>query len=135
VHESFSKNKLENIKRNHPDALIIAHPECEDQILKIADYIGSTTSLLNFTVNNKANKFIVVTETGILHQMQKKSPNKVFIPAPPDNSCACNDCPHMKRNTMEKLYSCLLNELPEIVIPELIRAKAYLSIKKMLDLS
>ena len=135
VHESFSKNKLENIKRNHPDALIIAHPECEDQILKIADYIGSTTSLLNFTVNNQANKFIVVTETGILHQMQKKSPNKVFIPAPPDNSCACNDCPHMKRNTLEKLYSCLLNELPEIVIPELIRVKAYLSIKKMLDLS
>lgn len=135
VHESFSKNKLENIKLNHPDALIIAHPECEDQILKIADYIGSTTSLLNFTVNNQANKFIVVTETGILHQMQKKSPNKIFIPSPPDNSCACNDCPHMKRNTLEKLYSCLLNELPEIIIPELIRAKAYLSIKKMLDLS
>jgi quinolinate synthase len=135
VHEIFSLDKLLRLKNQYSNAQIIAHPECEEKILKHADFIGSTTALLNYAVKSKVNEFIVLTETGILYQMQKQAPHKTFIPAPPDNSCACNDCPHMKRNTLEKLYNCIKYELPGIIIPEDIRLKAYLSIKRMLELS
>jgi quinolinate synthase len=135
VHEIFSQQKIVKLKNRHPDAKFIAHPECEDVILQMADYIGSTTGLLKYTINNPANEFIVATESGIIHQMEKASPNKTFIPAPPNNSCACNDCPHMKRNTLEKLYLCLKNELPEINVPMDIILKAQKPIEKMLDIS
>jgi quinolinate synthase len=103
VHEIFSQQRILKLKNRHPEAKFIAHPECEEAILKMADYIGSTTGLLKYTINNQAKEFIVATESGIIHQMEKANPDKIFIPAPPDNSCACNDCPHMKRNTLEKL--------------------------------
>jgi quinolinate synthase len=135
VHEIFSLEKIVKLKIRHPQAKFIAHPECEDAVLQIADYIGSTTGLLNFTKNDKAMVFIVATETGILHQMQKYSPNKTFIPAPPDNSCACNDCPYMKLNTLEKLYLCLNYELPEILINEDLRLAAKKPIDEMLKIS
>ncbi|MEX2590786.1 MAG: quinolinate synthase NadA, partial [Chitinophagales bacterium] len=114
VHEIFSLQKIIQLQEEHPDAVFIAHPECEDAVLEKAAFIGSTTGLLNYTRESEANTFIVATEAGIIHQMQKYSPHKTFIPAPPDNSCACNDCPHMKLNTLEKLYLCLKEELPEI---------------------
>jgi quinolinate synthase len=114
VHEIFSHEKIVKLKMQHPDAKFIAHPECEPHLLEIADFIGSTTGLLNYTINDDSDLFIVATEAGILHQMQKRSPEKTFIPAPPNNTCACNECPHMKRNTLEKLYLCLEHELPEI---------------------
>lgn len=135
VHEIFSQQKITKLRNRHPEAKFIAHPECEDVILKMADYIGSTTGLLKYTINNPANEFIVATESGIIHQMAKASPNKSFIPAPPNNSCACNDCPHMKRNTLEKLYLCLKNELPEINVPMDIILKAQKPIEKMLEIS
>jgi quinolinate synthase len=135
VHEIFSQQKIIKLRNRHPGAKFIAHPECEDVILKMADYIGSTTGLLKYTVNNPANEFIVATESGIIHQMAKASPNKTFIPAPPNNSCACNDCPHMKRNTLEKLYLCLKNELPEINVSMDIILKAQKPIEKMLEIS
>jgi quinolinate synthase len=135
VHEIFSLEKITKLKIRHPKAKVIAHPECEDAVLKIADFIGSTTGLLNYTKNNEAFEFIVATETGILHQMQKKSPEKTFIPAPPNNSCACNDCPHMKLNTLEKLYLCLKYELPEIIMDEELREAAKKPIEEMLKIS
>lgn len=135
VHEIFSLHKITKLKIQHPDALFIAHPECETPVLEQADFIGSTTALLNFTKNNPCNEFIVGTEAGILHQMAKSSPEKTFIPAPPDNSCACNDCPHMKLNTLEKLYLCLKHEVPELILPEAIRVKALKPIRRMLDIS
>lgn len=135
VHEIFSQQKIIKLRNRHPEAKFIAHPECEDVILKMADYIGSTTGLLKYTINNPANAFIVATESGIIHQMAKASPNKTFIPAPPNNSCACNDCPHMKRNTLEKLYLCLKNELPEINVSMDIILKAQKPIEKMLEIS
>ena len=135
VHEIFSLEKITRLKAEHPDAKLIAHPECEAQILEIADHIGSTTALLNYTVNSPDKKFIVATETGIIHQMEKASPDKTFIPAPPNNSCACNDCPHMKLNTLEKLYNCLKYETPEIILDETLRQKAELPIRRMLELS
>ncbi len=135
VHEIFSVEKITKLKIRNPNAKVIAHPECETPVLALADYIGSTTGLLNFTKNNEAKEFIVVTETGILHQMQKNSPDKTFIPAPPNNSCACNDCPHMKLNTLEKLYLCLKYELPEIIMDETIRLAAKKPIEKMLKIS
>jgi quinolinate synthase len=104
VHEIFSLEKLIRLKEQYPDAKVIAHPECEEPLLKVADFIGSTTQLLKYVETDSAQEFIVVTETGILHQMQKNAPHKKLIPAPPENNCACNDCPHMKRNTLEKLY-------------------------------
>ncbi|HEX3081173.1 MAG TPA: quinolinate synthase NadA, partial [Puia sp.] len=128
VHEIFSSEKILKLKNRHPNAKVIAHPECETPVLELADYIASTTGLLKYTTDNPANEFIVATETGILHQMQKNSPGKVFIPAPPDNGCACNDCPYMKRNTLEKLYLCMKYELPEIIVPEDIRVQAKKSI-------
>ena len=135
VHEIFSFEKITKLKIRHPNAKVIAHPECEETILNIADYIGSTTGLLKFTKNNDAKEFIVATETGILHQMQKLNPEKTFIPAPPNNTCACNDCPHMKLNTLEKLYLCLKYELPEIIMNEEIRQAAKKPIDKMLKIS
>lgn len=135
VHELFSMERMVKLKERHPEALVIAHPECEERVLKHADFIGSTTAMLNFTQTSNANSFIVVTEPGILHQMEKSSPGKTFIPAPPDNSCACNDCPHMKLNTLEKLYLCLKYEQPEILMDEDLRIAAKKPIEKMLELS
>ena len=135
VHEIFSLEKITRLKIRHPKAKVIAHPECEAPVLVIADYIGSTTGLLKFTQYDEAIEFIVVTETGILHQMQKNSPGKTFIPAPPNNSCACNDCPHMKLNTLEKLYLCLKYELPEITMDEAVRLAAKKPIDRMLKIS
>jgi quinolinate synthase len=135
VHEIFSLEKITRLKAQHPNAQLIAHPECEPPVLKLADYIGSTTGLLNYTKNSPLNEFIVATEAGILHQMMKASPEKTFIPAPPNNACACNDCPHMKLNTLEKLYLCLEYELPELLMDESTRIKALTPIKRMLEIS
>jgi quinolinate synthase len=135
VHEIFSEQKLLGLKINFPNAIVIAHPECEEPVLKLADFIGSTTELLKFTANPLYNEFIVVTETGILHQMNKNNPNKVFIPAPPSNACACNDCPHMKLNTLEKVYLALKYELPEIVLPSHLMELALQPMNRMLDIS
>lgn len=135
VHEIFSLEKITRLKIRHPQAKIIAHPECEEPILRIADYIGSTTGLLKYTQEDDGMEYIVATETGILHQMQKSSPHKTFIPAPPDNSCACNDCPHMKLNTLEKLYLCMEYELPEITMDEQLRIAARKPIDRMLEIS
>jgi quinolinate synthase len=135
VHELFSLQKITRLKVRHPNAKVIAHPECEEAVLAIADFIGSTSGLLKYTLNNPANEFIVVTETGILHQMQIQSPFKTFIPAPPDNSCACNDCPFMKLNTLEKLYLCMEYEKPEILMDENIRIAAKKPIERMLEIS
>jgi quinolinate synthase len=135
VHEIFSLEKIAQLKTKHPEAKLIAHPECEDPVLKIADYIGSTTQLLNYTQKDSAQAYIVATETGILHQMMKNAPGKTFIPAPPDNACACNDCPHMKLNTLEKLYLCMEHELPEIIMEESLRLAALKPIQRMLEIS
>lgn len=135
VHEIFSQEKITRLKERHPGAKLLAHPECEDVILKMADYIGSTTGLLKYATKSPEKEFIVATESGIIHQMQKDNPDKVFIPAPPNNQCACNDCPHMKRNTLEKLYLCMKNELPEITVPEHIIKLAVKPIERMLDIS
>ena len=135
VHEIFSLEKITKLKVRHPNAKVIAHPECEDAVLRVADFIGSTTQLLKYSQADPANEYIVVTETGILHQMQKDSPHKTFIPAPPDNSCACNECPHMKRNTLEKVYLCLKYETPELVMEESLRIAAKKPIDRMLEIS
>jgi len=135
VHEIFSLEKIIKLKIRHPKAKIIAHPECEAAVLAVADYIGSTTGLLNYTKKDDAKEYIIVTETGILHQMQKDNPLKTFIPAPPNNSCACNDCPHMKLNTLEKLYLCMEYELPEITMDETLRLAAKKPIDRMLEIS
>ncbi|MDX2172483.1 MAG: quinolinate synthase NadA [Bacteroidota bacterium] len=136
VHEIFSLEKLIKLKVQNPNAKIIAHPECEAALLENADFIGSTTALLNYSKKDEnGNEFIVVTETGIIHQMQKASPNKTFIPAPPNNNCACNDCPYMKLNTIEKIYVALKHEQPELLMNEDLIKKAKLPIQKMLELS
>ena len=135
VHEIFSLEKITRLKVRHPKAKLIAHPECEEPILKMADFIGSTTGLLKFTQTDDTKEYIVATETGILHQMIKASPNKTFIPAPPNNSCACNDCPHMKLNTLEKLYLCMEYETPEITMEESLRMAAKKPIDRMLEIS
>ena len=135
VHEIFSREKITRLKVRHPNARVIAHPECEDVVLQLADFIGSTTQLLKFTEKDEGKEFIVATETGILHQMQKNSPDKMFIPAPPDNSCACNDCPHMKLNTLEKLYLCMEYESPELTMEEDLRVAALKPIRRMLEIS
>jgi len=135
VHEIFSHEKIVKLRQRHPNAKFIAHPECEDHILEMADYIGSTTGLLKFTISDSATEYIVATEAGILHQMEKASPHKTFIPAPPDNSCACNECPYMKRNTMEKLFLCMEYEMPEIILPQWIIEEGRASIDRMLEIS
>ncbi len=135
VHEIFSIEKINKLRQKHPEAKFIAHPECEAHILDIADYIGSTTGLLKYTISDSAQSYIVATEAGILHQMQKSSPHKTFIPAPPNNHCACNDCPHMKLNTMEKLWLCMEHELPEIQLEDWVIAQGRASIDRMLEVS
>jgi quinolinate synthase len=135
VHEIFSHEKITKLMHRYPEAKFIAHPECEEHILAMADFIGSTTQLLKYTQNNEASSFIVATESGILHQMELASPHKTFIPAPPNNSCACNDCPHMKRNTMEKLYLSMKYELPEIILEDWVIEKGRKCIDAMLDIS
>ena len=135
VHEIFSREKIIKLKIRHPNAKVIAHPECEEPVLALADYIGSTTGLLKFSQTDPSNEFIVVTETGIIHQMQKTSPAKTFIPAPPNNLCACNDCPYMKLNTLEKLYLCMKYEMPEIIMDEELRLAAKKPIDRMLEIS
>ena len=135
VHEIFSLEKITKLKIRHPKAKLIAHPECEDAVLAIADYIGSTTALLKYSQTDSSKEYIVATESGILHQMQKSSPNKTFIPAPPNNSCACNDCPYMKLNTLEKLYLCLKYETPAIHMDEQLRQAAKKPIDRMLEIS
>ena len=135
VHEIFSREKITKLKERHPNVKFIAHPECEEAVLAMADYIGSTTGLLKYTINSEAKEFIVATESGIIHQMEKANPTKTFIPAPPNNSCACNDCPYMKRNTLEKLYLCLKNGLPEVAVPNAIIEQAKKPIERMLEIS
>ena len=135
VHEIFSQQRILKLKQQHPEAKFITHPECEEAVLSMADYIGSTTGLLKYTIENPAQEFIIATESGIIHQMEKANPDKVFIPAPPNNQCACNDCPHMKQNTLEKLYLCLKNEMPEITLPLDVIKKAQKPIERMLEIS
>ncbi len=135
VHETFSESKILKLKLENPDALVISHPECEEGILNISDFIGSTSSLLNYVIKSDKKKFIVVTEPGILFQMRKKCPEKEFIPALPEAACNCNNCPYMRLNTLEKLYYCMKNGSPEIIINEELRLKALKPIQKMLELS
>src|SRR6201996_7173187 len=135
VHEIFSLEKITKLKMRHPNAKVIAHPECEDIILRQADFIGSTTALLKFTQRDPGKEYIVATETGILHQMQLSSPDKTFIPAPPTNNCACNDCPHMKLNTLEKLYLCMEYEQPELIMDPTLMVGARKPIDRMLEIS
>jgi quinolinate synthase len=135
VHEIFSLEKITKLKIRHPKALLIAHPECEEPILRISDFIGSTTSLLKYTIESDSKEFIVATETGILHQMQIQSPGKTFIPAPPDNMCACNDCPYMKLNTLEKLYLCMEYEEPQITMEKSLIDASKKPIMRMLEIS
>jgi quinolinate synthase len=136
VHEKFSLEKIMELKEENPDAEILAHPECKKPLLMIADHVGSTAALLNYSASNKAQKYIVATESGIIHQMQLKSPEKTFIPAPPnDSTCACNDCEYMKLNTIQKLYNTLKYTWPTIEVDEQIRVDAVKPIEKMLDLS
>lgn len=135
VHEIFSEQKLARLKARHPGAPVLAHPECEEPVLRLADHVGSTSSIRRYARESDAQTLIVATESGILHQMQKDSPEKTFIPAPPDNGCACNDCPHMKLNTLEKLYLCLKYGQPELLMePDMIKA-ARRPIDRMLELS
>ena len=137
VHEAFSLDKLIEVHKLHPDATIIAHPESETHILETASYIGSTAGMIDYVKTNSNTKFIVATEAGILHKMQQEVPHKILIPAPAkdDNTCACSECGYMKMNTLQKLYDCLINETPEIDVPENIRKKALLPIERMLELS
>ena len=136
VHEQFSLEKILELKKQYPNALLLAHPECRKYILEIADHVGSTSSILNYATKSENKEFIVATEAGILHEMKKQNPNKTFIPAPPEDAeCACNECFYMKMNTLEKLYLCLKNETPEIIIEEEIRKKAVRPINRMLEIS
>jgi quinolinate synthase len=135
VHEIFSLEKITRLQERHRNAVLIAHPECEAPVLDRAAYIGSTAGLLKYTQENPAQEFIVATEAGIIHQMRKKSPNKTFIPAPPNNSCACNDCPHMKLNTLEKVYLCMKYELPEVKLDAELIERSKKSIERMLEIS
>ena len=136
VHEQFSLQKIKELKEQNPDAEILAHPECKKHILIVADKVGSTAALLNYAIKSDCKKFIVATESGILHKMRLSCPDKEFIPAPPeDSTCACNECAYMKYNTLEKLYNSLLNEEHEVFVDEEIRKKAVISIQRMLDMS
>lgn len=136
VHEQFSVEKILELKAQYPDAVVLAHPECKGAVLKLADVVGSTAALLKYAVNSSEQRFIVATESGILHEMQKKCPEKTFIPAPPnDSTCACNECSFMRLNTLEKLYDCLKNESPEILVDPEVAEKAVKPIKRMLEIS
>jgi quinolinate synthase len=135
VHEVFSERKLVQLKVRFPDADVLAHPECEARVLAHADFVGSTKGILDWAMKSPKRQFIVVTEPGILHQMRKATPHKEFIPAPPDSNCACNECPHMKLNTVEKLYLCLRDRKPEVTMPEELRVQAKKPLARMLEWS
>ncbi|MGH9352686.1 MAG: quinolinate synthase NadA [Terriglobia bacterium] len=135
VHETFSEQKLLRLKIRHPGAHVLAHPECEERVLRNADYIGSTTGILNYAKESPEREFIIATEPGIIHQMEKACPGKTFIPAPPESNCACNECPHMRLNTLEKLYLCMKNRAPEILMDEDLRLGALAPIQRMLEMS
>jgi quinolinate synthase len=135
VHDVLSTEAIINLKVENPDAKLIAHPECKAPVLELANYVGSTTAMLNFTMKDDSKKYIVATETGILHQMRKNSPDKEFIIVPTDETCACNDCPYMKLNTLEKLYLCMKNEKPEITLTPEVIEKAKKPIIRMLEMS
>lgn len=136
VHEKFSVEKILELKKQYPDAKVLVHPECKGTVVKLADKVGSTAALLKYSINDPAQVFIVATESGILHEMQKSCPEKTFIPAPPsDSTCACNECSYMKLVTMQKLYDCLLNEAPEIHVDAEVAEKAIRPINRMLEIS
>ncbi|WP_141589125.1 MULTISPECIES: quinolinate synthase NadA [unclassified Myxococcus] len=135
VHEIFSEKKLVQLKVEHPEAEVVAHPECEQAVLRHADFIGSTKAILDYAVRSPKQQFIVVTEAGIIHQMKRAAPNKTFIPAPPDNGCACNECPYMRLNTLEKLWRCMKERTPELTMPEDLREGARAPLQRMLDWS
>jgi len=135
VHEMFSERKLVQLKVRHPGAKVLAHPECEQRVLQHADYIGSTSGILNYVKQSPDGEFIIATEPGIIHQMEKACPDKTFIPAPPEGDCACNECPYMKLNTLEKLYLCMKNRAPEITLDEGLRLRALRPIQRMLEMS
>ncbi|MEO1209778.1 MAG: quinolinate synthase NadA [Cyanobacteria bacterium J06638_20] len=135
VHETFSERKIVELQVQYPAAEVIAHPECEPAVLRHAQFIGSTTALLKYVQGSDRSSFIIATEPGIIHQMQKATPHKQFIPAPPMNQCACNECPHMRLNTLEKLYLCMKHRTPEITLPEAVRVAALRPIQRMLELS
>lgn len=135
VHETFSEKKLVQLVLHHPHAKVLAHPECEAAVLQHADYIGSTSGILNYVKQSVDTEFIIATEPGIIHQMEKACPNKAFIPAPPDGDCACNQCPHMRLNSLEKLYLCMKHRTPEITLDEELRLLALRPIQRMLDMS
>ena len=136
VHEKFSVEKILELKKQYPDAKVLVHPECKGAVVKLADKVGSTAALLKYSINDSSDTFIVATESGILHEMQKACPEKTFIPAPPsDSSCACNECSYMKLVTMQKLYDCLKNEAPEIHVDAQVAEKAIVSINRMLEIS
>ena len=136
VHEQFSVESLVELKKAHPKAKVLAHPECKNVVLMLADFVGSTQALLNYATSSQDTEFLVATESGIIHQMQKQNPNKVFIPVPPvDSTCGCNDCKYMRLNSLEKLYLCLKTEQPEILVDEALRVKAVKPIERMLKLS
>jgi quinolinate synthase len=135
VHDTFSERKIVGLKERHPGALLLAHPECEDVVLKMADFVGSTTGILNYAVKSDKKEFIVATEPGILHQMEKQAAGKTFIPAPPEANCACNECPHMKKNTLEKVYLSLRDLEPRLEMDPALIAHARVPIDRMLELS
>jgi quinolinate synthase len=135
VHVIFSERQIIRLKAEHPDALLLAHPECEERVLRLADHIGSTTSILNYATRSPARSFIVATEAGIIHQMKKACPEKTFIPAPPDSGCACNECPYMRLNTLEKVYCAMRDRRPEITLPEDLRVRCLTPLRRMLEMS
>ncbi len=135
VHETFNEKKLFQLKVEHPDAQVVAHPECEEVILAQADFVGSTSKLLEYTQTSSAKKFIVLTEAGILHQMQKASPDKIFLMGPDDSGCNCAECPYMRLNTLEKLYECMRQENPSIQLEETLRKAAHRPLERMMQLS
>ncbi len=135
VHEQFSEREIVKLKAQHPDALLAAHPECPEPILRHAEHVGSTRSILNYVTTAPGKKYLIATEEGIIHQMKKLAPDRTYIPVPPDNGCRCNECPFMKLNTLEKLYLCLRDERPEITFPEELRKAAERPLLEMLELS
>ena len=135
VHDLFSEKKLAQLQVRHPRALVAAHPECAEPVLRLADHVGSTSSILAFVTASPNDSFIIATEPGIIHQMEKRCPEKTFIPAPAAGECACNECPHMKRNTLEKVYLCMRDRRPRIEVDEAIRRRALLPIERMLEIT
>ena len=135
VHEIFSERELVRLKHEHPDAEVLAHPECEERVLAHADFIGSTSALIKRAIESPAKKLIIATEPGVIHEMQKRAPGKEFIPAPAEGGCACNQCPHMRKNTPEKVYLALRDLAPELILPESVRLQALKPMEKMLALS